>query len=305
MVSCLFVGTRSRDHVRVLRMRTIENLDHRELAPYLTMRQQTDHYRDRLFVAEGRKVVERLLESELEVVSALMPPEQFEFVRPWFERRTEEIDVFLAPKRALESMTGFSMYQGFLACGRIPPPAELDVTWQRAGSPRFLVATDGLTNAENLGGLVRNAAAFGAQALIVGETCVHPYLRRAVRASMGNVFRLPVVEPVSLADALRELRRRGVRCVAAHPHAGQRTLPQARLAGDACVVLGSEGEGISEEVREACDEQVAVPMQPGVDSLNVNSAAAVFFYEVWRQRARATPPSVPSDASANDEHAVR
>ena len=270
----------------MLRVRDIADLDLPELAPFMTMRQQQDHYRDRLFVAEGRKVVERLLESDLDVVSALMPPEAFEEVRGLFERRSEAIDVFLAPKPKLEAMTGFSMYQGFLACGRIPAPAELDVVWQQAERPRFFVATDGLTNAENLGGLVRNAAAFGAQALIVGETCVHPYLRRAVRSSMGNVFRMPVVEPVSLVDALGELRRRGMRCVAAHPHTDRRTLPEALLSGDACVVLGSEGEGISKAVREACDEQVAIPMQSGVDSLNVNSAAAVFFYEVWRQRGR-------------------
>lgn len=268
----------------MLRVRNIQSLDLPDLAPYRTMRQQVDHYRDRIFVAEGEKVVRRLLESDLSVISALLPPEHLAELRPLFEKRGENLEVFLGEKTLLESLTGFSMYQGLLACARIPEPPALDAVLASAARPRFLVATEHLSNAENLGGIIRNAAAFGAQALLVGETCAHPYLRRSVRASMGTVFQLPIVEPVSLASALMELRRRGIRCVAAHPHTDQRTLPEANLAGDCCIVLGSEGEGLSNEVREACDEQVVVPMQSGVDSLNVGAAAAVFFYEVWRQR---------------------
>ncbi len=268
----------------VIRIRGIETLDLPELGPYLTLKQQGDHYIDRLFVVEGIKVVKRLLASDIEIVSALMTPEHLEVMRPALEARSEEIEVFVAEKRLLEGLTGFVLYQGLLACARIPRPVELDVVAGLATPPRFLVALDGLANAENLGVIVRNAAAFGAQGVLVGETCLPPYLRRAVRSSMGNLFLLPVVEPVSLALALRELRRRGFRCIGAHPHAGCRVLPQASLTGDCCIVLGNEGHGLSEAVREACDELVAVPMHAGVDSLNVGAAAAVFFYEVWRQR---------------------
>src|SRR4030095_16942888 len=122
--------------------------------------------------------------------------------------------------------------------------------------------------------------------LLVGETCAHLYLRRAVRASMGTVFALPVVEPVTLAVALGELRKLGVHCVAAHPRADQRMLPDAVLNDDCCVILGSEGVGLSEAVLKMCDEHVMIPMSGDVDSLNVSAAAAVFFYEVWRQRRR-------------------
>jgi tRNA G18 (ribose-2'-O)-methylase SpoU len=143
-----------------------------------------------------------------------------------------------------------------------------------------------LSNAENLGALVRNCAAFNAHALIVGETCSSPFLRRAVRSSMGAVFHLPVVETSSLTQALHELRERGIRCIAAHPHSDGRTLSDANLAGDCCVVFGSEGYGIAPAVLAACDEAAAIPMPPTVDSLNVGSAAAVFFYEANRQRSR-------------------
>ena len=194
------------------------------------------------------------------------------------------IEAFVAPKEELEKLTGYAMYQGVLAIGRIPAAVTLSDALLRAAAPRLFVAVDGLGNAENLGGLVRNCAAFGGQALIVGETCSSPWLRRAVRAAMGTIYTLPVVEPVSLAAALRDLRLAGVRCVAAHPHTDRRTLAQADLKGDCCLVFGNEGNGLSPAVLAACDDAVLVPMANGVDSLNVGSAAAVFLYEAARQR---------------------
>ena len=169
--------------------------------------------------------------------------------------------------------------------------------------PRLLVAVDALTNAENLGALVRNCVAFGVQALLVGETCSSPFLRRAVRNSMGTIFQLPVIELAklglrhrfktkphamsrTLTECLKELRQRGIRCIAAHPHTDKKFLSQADFSGDCCLVFGSEGDGISPAALEACDEAVAIPMPPAVDSLNVGAAAAVFLYEVARQRKK-------------------
>src|SRR5262245_857894 len=213
------------------------------------MRQQADHYQQRIFVAEGEKVVRRLLQSDFAVISALMTADHFAALRPALEGRCESIEVFLGEKELLETLTGFSMFQGLLVCARIPPPVELDVAFAKAAPPRFLTALDGLANAENLGGIVRTAAAFGAQAVIVGETCASPFLRRAVRASMGTIFRMPVVEPVALRQALQDLRRRGVCCIAAHPHSRERFLPKVILRGDCCIVLGNEADGICPAVR--------------------------------------------------------
>lgn len=271
----------------MLHVHNISSLDHPALQPYLTMRRQETHRQQRIFVAEGEKVVRRLLKSELGVVSLLLHEPWLEKFRPLLDQRSaEEIHAFVAPKAELEQLVGYPMYQGLLAIGRIPASATFADALQRNPSPRLFVAVDGLGNAENLGGLVRNCAAFGGQALFVGETCSSPWLRRAVRASMGTIYDLTVVEPVSLAATLRDLRLAGVRCVAAHLRANQRTLAQADLHGDCCLVFGNEGHGVSPAVLEACDEAVLIPMANGVDSLNVGSAAAVFLYEVARQRGR-------------------
>ena len=104
----------------------------------------------------------------------------------------------VARKEILEKLVGFDLFQGVLAVGRIPPPRSLDALIASSARPRLFVAVDGLTNAENIGVLVRNCVAFGAQALLVGETCASPFLRRAVRNSMGAIFHLPVVATTNL-----------------------------------------------------------------------------------------------------------
>jgi tRNA G18 (ribose-2'-O)-methylase SpoU len=268
------------------RSQKIESFDLPELQPYRTMRRQHEHREQGIFVAEGEKVVRRLLESRFSVVSVLLPEKWLQELAPLMQARPEQIEVFVAEKALLETLTGFSMYQGLLAVGKVPAMPSLADVVAHSPQPRLLAAADGLSSAENLGALVRNCAAFNAQALIVGETCSNPFLRRAVRSSMGSIFQMPIVETVSLVQALSELRERGIRCIAAHPHATGRTLSQAGFAGDCCVVFGSEGYGISPTVLAVCDEAAAIPMPDTVDSLNVGSAAAVFLYEANRQRGR-------------------
>jgi len=274
-----------------------------ELQPYATMKRPLEQERQGIFVAEGTKVVRRLLESHFAVASVVLPEKWLDDFRPLLEARPEQITVYLAEKKFLETLVGFSMFQGVLAVGKIPPPVSIADILQKSPTPRLFVAVDALTNAENLGALVRNCVAFGVQALIVGESSSSPFLRRAVRNSMGTIFQLPVIElaklglrhrfktkphaiKLTLAECLKELRVRGVRCIAAHPHTDKRILSQADFSGDCCIVFGSEGDGISRAVLESCDEVVAIPMPPTVDSLNVGAAAAVFLYEAARQRAK-------------------
>jgi tRNA G18 (ribose-2'-O)-methylase SpoU len=297
-------------------LRKIESFDSPELEPYRTMRRSLEQQRQGIFVAEGEKVVRRLLESRFTVLSVVLPEKWLEDFRPLLEARPEQIPVYLADKKLLETLVGFSMFQGLLAVGKIPAPDGLEEVLQTSKSPRLFVAIEGLTNAENLGALVRNCAAFNVQALIVGETSGSPFLRRAVRNSMGTIFQMPVVETASLVQTLHELRARGIRCVAAHPDAESwhpeagsassppaasvasaratpklkpdlehKTIFKADFRGDCCILFGSEGYGISAAALETCDQSAAIPMPPTVDSLNVGAAAAVFLYEVNRQRA--------------------
>ena len=262
------------------------SLDRPELAPYRTMRRPAGHVDQRIFIAEGEKLVRRLLASDFEVISVVLPEHWLAEFEPLLAARPEHIPVFIVPKAELEKLVGFDMYQGVIAVSRFPAPRTLPEILQGSPRPWLLVALDELASAENLGVIVRNCAAFGVQALIAGETCTSPFMRRSVRNSMGSIFKLPVVEPPSLVATLRELRDLGVRCIGAHGSAKSLTLARADLRGDTCIVLGSEGHGLSAAVLAVCDEAVSIPMANEVDSLNVGNAAAVFLYEAARQRGR-------------------
>ena len=265
----------------------IADFDDPRLAPYRNMRAQVDPSAGGIFVAEGEKVVRRLLKSPHWVVSVLAPPEWQKEYETLLAGRAEDVPLFVAPKDILSQLTGFVLIQGVLAIGRVPAAASLD-DLLALPRPRLFAVLDAVANSVNVGLVLRNAAALGVQALVVGETSAHPYQRRSVRTCMGTLFKMPYHLSTDLVATIHALRSAGVRCLAAHPHADRRFLPDADLAGDCCVVLGSEGQGIRPAVLEACDEKVAVPMQSGVDSLNVGNASAVFFYEAWRQRVGKT-----------------
>ena len=291
----------------MFRLEKISSFGAPELQPYATLRRPLEHRQQGIFVAESERVVRRLLESHFTVVSLVMPEKHLEKFRRQIEARPEQITVYLAEKKLLETLTGYSVFQGVFAVGKIPRLPSLEEIFQKSPTPKLFVAVHEMSNAENLGALVRNCVAFGVHGMIVGETSSSPYLRRAVRNSMGTIFQLPVFEidavrnadptlqrndparQLTLAQVLGDLRRRGVRCIAAHPHTDKKVLSQADFTKDCCIVVGNEGDGISKAVLESCDEAVAIPMPPTVDSLNVGAAAAVFLYEVARQREKRNP----------------
>jgi tRNA G18 (ribose-2'-O)-methylase SpoU len=272
----------------VAHVEPLASSSHPDVALFSTLRRRRGLEREARFVAEGDKVVERLFDSDFAVESLLTTAAALPRWRARVEARPEPVRVFVAADAdEVRRLVGFAD-DSTKAVGRVVRPRSLDETTAGTPSPRLFVALDGLTNAENVGSVVRNAAAMGAHAVVVGETSCSPFVTRAIRTSMGAVFRVPVVEREPLVASLARLRAAGVRCVAAHP-AGATPLPRVDLARDVCLVLGSEGDGVSRAVLAACDESASIPMSAGVDSLNVASASAVVLYEALRQRAAMAP----------------
>jgi tRNA G18 (ribose-2'-O)-methylase SpoU len=263
----------------------ITDLEREELRPFRTLRRPREHFAEGIFVGEGERVFDRMLSRGVEVLSVLLTPDWFSAKRPDLERSAPHIPVFVAEHAILESIVGFHLHQGIMALGRRPETPGIEQLLENAPHPRLLLALDGLANAENVGVIVRNAVAFGVSGLIVGETSSSPYLRRAVRNSMGAVFSLPLTHSDDLVRDLRALRTGWqTRVVALETAPGSVPIQTCDLSGDVCLVLGSEGEGISPAVRAVCDTCVEIPMHAGVDSLNVANASAVALYEARRQR---------------------
>jgi len=267
-------------------IRRVASLDMPALHPYLTLRRPHQHIEQGIFVAEGEKVVYRLLASDLFIESLLLTQEWYEQLarERLFVKESVPV-VYIAEKPLLNTIVGYRLHQGIMAVAKVPEQKSLEKTLVGLRRPASLVALDGLMNSENVGAVVRNCAAFGVGAVVVGETSSSPYLRRAVRNSMGTVFQMPVVHVGNLVGALKLLRESGTRIVAAHPN-GETPIHQADFGSNICIIFGNEDAGVSPEVLSVCDQRIAIPMMNNTDSLNVSSASAVFLHEAARQRSR-------------------
>jgi tRNA G18 (ribose-2'-O)-methylase SpoU len=183
----------------------------------------------------------------------------------------------------MKEVSGFNIHRGCLAIGERPHPVE----WQQAvGNARTVVLLEGVANADNIGGIFRNAAAFGAGAVILDEASADPLYRKAIRTSMAAALVVPFARVPSAALALQELRRAGFATVALTPAASASTIPStmdALGARPVVVALGHEGEGLTPAALEACEFHARIPISSTVDSLNVAAAAAIALYECSRR----------------------
>lgn len=271
----------------MMTLKELKTLDAPGLSGYQTMRRSHIHRDEGYFVAEGEKTIRRLLESHLRVRNLLLPEKWLEEYRPLIEKRLAlglEMDIYTVEKKRLESLTGFSFYQGILAMADIPENICPHQLLESKEKPLSFIAIEDVTNTGNMGMIARNCAGLGAELLITGARCCSPYIRGAVNASMGTIFKLPHHESSNLPGTLESLKASGMRLIGAHPREGSHSLDRSHLHGDVCVVFGSEGPGLSDEIIGLCDQTVVIPMAAGIDSLNVANATAIFLYEIHRQR---------------------
>jgi tRNA G18 (ribose-2'-O)-methylase SpoU len=175
-------------------------------------------------------------------------------------------------REVLEATTGFDFHRGCLAIARRPEPLSLEA----CAGQRLLIGVEGVGNPDNVGGLLRVAAAFGA-GLLAGPATADPLYRKAVRTSMGAVFNVRWTEIASWPAALRALRSRGCRVAALTPAPDAVPIDDlARTPAEKTIVLvGSEGAGLSGAAMDAADVRVRIPVSPAVDSLNVVVAAGI------------------------------
>lgn len=225
---------------------------------------------DGLLVAEGTLVIRQLLRSPYPVRSVLVTPRGLADL----EADLEGVDapVYVVDQAAMTAVTGFHFHRGALACASRRPPPGLD---QVAAAADLLVVAEGVNDNENLGGLFRNAAAFGAGGVVLDRTSADPLYRRSIRVSMGQTLRLPFARVDHAPAAIAELRAAGFEVLALTPSPGAEDLRAVASRPRQALVVGAEGPGLTGGALAAADRRVRIPMAPGVDSLNVATAAAV------------------------------
>ena len=254
-----------------VQMHYINSLDFPELEPYLTLREQTHHWKGGHVVAESEKAVRALLASGLPVSSMLLSMKWSKELATILEaERFRETQVYVGPDELLDEIVGFRLHQGILAIGAEPASVPLSVLAAKRG---VIVALEGIADAENMGMILRNCAAFGVAGLVVGPDSGSPWLRRSVRVSLGNVFSLRIHRAEHVNAALSELRTsHGVTVVGTSPRGGTTVLPATERL---CLLFGGEAYGLTDEAFSLCDAVFSIPMQNGVDSINVANSVAV------------------------------
>jgi tRNA G18 (ribose-2'-O)-methylase SpoU len=236
-----------------------------------------------LFVAEGRLVVERLVGARRDAIqSVLVTPAARAALGASLDQL--DADVLVCTQDVMSRVTGFNFHRGCLALARRLAPASLDPWFE---GDHVLLALDGVGNPDNVGGLFRTAAAFGAAGIVISPTTGDPLYRKAVRTSMGAVLSLPWMQDAQWPEALRALRAKGYRNAALTPHHDAIPIERFAASGHRRVVLllGAEGPGLNAAALAAADDRVRIPMAGAVDSLNVTVAAGVALHALQRFEA--------------------
>jgi tRNA G18 (ribose-2'-O)-methylase SpoU len=256
----------------------IDDLDDPRIAPYRSLK-ATNQSRDRNeFVVEGRKLLERLLESRFPIASALVSERKESSVS---EIIPKSVPLYVVPPSLVDLLVGFNFHQGVLACGRrIPWPGVAEVISQPAGRLTVVVCPR-IDNPENLGAIIRLVDVFGADGLLVGLRCPDPLSRRVLRVSMGMALRVRIARSDNLAgefDALRD--RHPITLAAAVAEPGAIPIGAYRRPERLGLVLGCEGTGLDDDWLARCDQRVTIPMRAGAESLNVAVAAGIILHQL-------------------------
>jgi tRNA G18 (ribose-2'-O)-methylase SpoU len=256
------------------------------IADYLDIRERDLVGRRRKFVAEGEVVLRSLLggRSRFAVESVLIAGHRVGAQADLLALVPADVPIYAAAQEVLDRIAGFHLHRGLLAIGRRgadPPLADF-----LAGLPAIAttIVAVGIANHDNVGGIFRNAAAFGAAAVLLDAGSCDPLYRKAIRVSAGACLTVPFVRQASGAEILDALAAAGFAALALSP-AGAEPLHKVTPAARTALVVGAEGSGLPTEILARC-RTIAIPMAAGTDSLNVATAAAIALYGLAEARPR-------------------
>ena len=225
-----------------------------------------------MFIAESSVVIERALDAGYEPVSLLMEKKHVAGNGRQVIERCGDIPVYTSELEVLEKLTGYKLTRGILCAMK---RKKLEDAGKILEGAKKVAVLKNVMNPTNVGAIFRSAAALGMDAVILTADCSDPLYRRCVRVSMGTVFQIPW----TVVDDYTVLKDFGYTTVAMALR--DDTIDIAELnAEKVAVILGSEGDGLPDEVISGCDYTVKIPMYHGVDSLNVAAASAVAFYAI-------------------------
>lgn len=266
----------------------INRADDPRVVPYRDVR-DGDLLRDRgLFIAEGRLVVRRVIDDgRYRVQSVLVNDAALTDLSSTFDAAARDVPIFVCATEDFLGIAGYDVHRGCLALVERPPATPVDDVLASAAT---IVVLEGVSNADNVGGVFRNAAAFGARGVLLSPTCCDPLYRKAIRTSMGAALRVPFARAGNedWPAVLTRVRSAGLMIAALTPREPSETLEAFAArprASKLALIVGTEGAGLTPAVEAAADYRVRIPIGPDVDSLNLAVTVGIALYAL-RRRAR-------------------
>ena len=240
-----------------------------------------------IFIAESPKVIRRALDAGCKPLSLLMERKHIDGQGAEIIARCGDIPLYTADREILESLTGYTMTRGILCAMSRPKLPALEEVLKDA---KRVAVLEGIVDSTNIGAIFRSAAAMHIDVVLLTPTCCDPLCRRAVRVSMGTVFQIPWTRIGDCKEqwpepGLQWLNDLGFKTAAMALSDDAVTIedPNLRAEEKLAIILGTEGDGLSDQTIAQCDYTVCIPMSHDVDSLNVAAASAVAF---WQLRVR-------------------
>ncbi|WP_241911714.1 TrmH family RNA methyltransferase [Telmatospirillum siberiense] len=232
------------------------------------------------FIAEGEVVLRVLLASRHQPVSLLLADKRLDGLRALLQVLDDGVPVYTAPQPIIDGIAGFPLHRGILALGRRAPPVD-PAQLLAACPPRALVVVlSAIANHDNMGGLFRNAAAFGADAVLLDAQCCDPLYRKAIRVSVGGCLKVPFARIEAGTDIPALLASQGFTAIALSPSA-ETPLSRAPRPERTALLFGAEGPGLPADLL-ARTQTVGIPMTGGFDSLNVATTSGIALYHFTR-----------------------
>ena len=250
------------------------------IIPYVDIRERDLTGRQHCFIAEGRVVIQVLIRSSCKLESFLFSDKQRKFADEIITNLDPSVPVYIASQSVLDAVAGFSVHRGLLAISHKKPSITSTELLYAMPDNAVVLAAIGIANHDNMGGIFRNAAAFGASAVLLDHTSCDPYYRKAMRVSVGGTLKVPFSTSEDAQTILSNLQMNDFQVFALSPSG---TIPLKNLpkSGRRAFLLGTEGAGLPTSILSSV-ETVQIPIQNDFDSLNVATASALALYEMFR-----------------------
>jgi tRNA G18 (ribose-2'-O)-methylase SpoU len=252
----------------------VENLGQPDLRIFQQLRDNAIS-KENAFVADSPKVVNLILETDIEVKSILATPEYYETYRELIKKKSIPT-LYVASKSLMQSIVGHRLHHNVMLHGIRPQPQPLKKLDNQ------IIMLDNITSSENVGSIARSARALGINSYLLPKQSPHPFGRRSLRVSMGHAAYLNISLYENIETTLQKLKDLGYTIYAAEITKDSTPLSQLKVTEKWVLLMGHEGNGISKKILELCSEVIHVEMEPNVKSLNVGVAASILMYHLKR-----------------------